>query len=588
MPLCYTDVMAYYDTLLEALPYNAFCLNAAGTAYVDISGRGSTMNGTPTFTSAIIAGSVKAAAITGQTTLDITTNVFKRGQERQAFALLAWFAPGSWPTGSFSIMSHTGAYDGLWFDGDFINFSVKSALNNSTTVSWPIPDMPERYMVVGIYTAKKMQLWINGIVVAEADVPDEILTSGFIQESSSNLFTGQASSTAYKATIDGWATFGYALTENQINDLYVDGMLALSTFDAVGANSGAYWTGSDRSIDLYRQWSGVDWSNGVMTTTTNSSGDLRPLVDNTTGLSFASATWVGTLEIGATENASIGGVRLEWDGDGAFIVEASLNGGSTWSTVTNGRLVPNTFAIDANGKIVDLRITFTGGVANDPAVVRSLKATVFADALILGSDTSRNLTIGNAASTALSYNEPLEKNVNSGIDAYGGIVTLGADISSSPTNIGTLEFWIKPRSSTLSGSGGYVFDQRAGGGTAYMWIPVANNNYAWAGLSAAYFNGVAGTSGAQAARYNEHVHVVAVLSATNNVPTVIAQGQFDANIEMIAAYPTQLTAAQVAALYNSYAKMPTSRIDDTAALVTIVDHSTPVAATNYTWESVTV
>lgn len=588
MLLCYTDVMGYYDTLLKALPFNAFALNTAGTAYVDIAGRGSTMTGTPTFTSAIIAGTNKAAAITGQTTLDITTSVFKKGSEQQPFTLLAWFAPGTWPSGSFSILSHTGAYDGLWFDGDFINFSIKSALSNTTKISWPIPDRPERYMVVGVYTNKKMQLIINGEVVSETDVPDEILTSGFLQETSSNLYTGQATSTAYKATVDGWATFGYALTNSQINDVYVEGMIAIPTFDAVGANSGSYWTGSDRNIDLFRSWEGTDWDSGVMTNTTDNTGNLVPMVDSATGLTFASAVWQGPLEIGATENATIGGVRLEWDGDGSFVVEASVNGGSTWSTITNGRLVPGTFGMDATNKVMDIRITFTGGMASDPSVVRSLKATVFSDALVIGSDTSRTLTLTDNAASALEYNEPLEKNVNSGIDVYGGTATLSQDTSSSPTNIGTLEFWIKPRSSTLAGAGGYVFDQRPGGGTAYMWLPVATGFWQFTGTSAVYLNGSPITSGSVTARFNEHVHVVAVLSATNNFSTVIGQAQLDANIEMIATYPTQLTAQQVADLYNSYNKVPSARIDDTAALVTIADHSTPFVTGNYTWESVNV
>ena len=580
--------MGYYDTLLKALPFNAFALNTAGTAYVDIAGRGSTMNGTPTFTSGIIAGTTKAAAITGQTTLDITTSVFKKGGERQAFSLLAWFAPGSWPTGSFSIMSHTGAYDGLWFDGDFINFSIKSALNNTTKISWAIPDMPERYMVVGVYTNKKMQLYVNAEVVAEADVPDEILTSGFIQESSSNLYTGQATSTAYKATVDGWATFGFALTSSQINNIYTEGKLAIPTFDAVGANAGAYWTGSDRNIDLYQSWEGTDWALGVLTNTANNTGNLVPMVDNTTGLSYASARWQGTLAIGATENTAIGGVRLEWDGDGVFVVEASLNGGSTWATVTNGRLIPATFGIDSTNKIVDIRITFTGGLASDPAVVRSLKATVYSDALVIGSDTSRTLTLTDSVSTALEYNEPLEKNVNSGLNFYNGTATLSADTTSSPTNIGTVEMWIKPRSAAVSGVGGYLFDNRTAGGTAYTWIPTANGNYAWAGMSAVYVNGAAATSGTTPARFNEHQHVVMVLSSTNNLASVIGGAFLDANVELIATYPTQLTAAQVASLYNSYNKVPSARIDDSVALITMADHSTPFVTNNYTWESVNV
>lgn len=495
--------------------------------------------------------------------------------------MVAWFAPYTFPTGTLAILSHTGAYDGLSFNGDFIRFRIKSSLGNMLETKWAIPDQPEGYMVAGVYNTEKIQLFINGEMVSEADVTDEFKV--WLQEASSNLYLGQSDISTYRAAIDGISTFASALTPTQIMEMYVAGRDVIPTIDAVGVYGGSYWTGIERSVSLQREWSGDEWNNGVYMNSESISGDLKPQNDFITGLSKA-GTWRGVLELGATELLVAGGVKIDWDGDGSFVVETSIDNGTVWSPVTNGRLAVNTIGMNTTAKILDIRVTFTGGVANDIATVRRLRATTFTDYIIQGPDTSRTLTLSGSVSSGLEYSEPIERSMSTGVDFYSGTATLSADTTTTPRNINTMEFWIRPRSLTLSGSGGYVFDTRAGGGTAYLWTQVSGGAYGFAGSSAVYINGVLTSSGTYIVRLNEWVHVVFVFTTAFNTPVVLGGGSADIQYGLIATYPTALTAAQALALYQSYVKVPVARVDD-PGLITLADAATPINMYAYNWES---
>jgi hypothetical protein len=572
--------MGYYESALAALPFTSYKLNSAETGYTDIAGRGGTFSGSVLFSPSILAGVPKSLSVTGGTTNDITTSVFKKGGETASFSLVAWFAPLTFQVGQLSILSHTGAYDGLIFDGDFIRFRIKSSLNNYLETSWPVPDLPEAYMVVGVYTNSKIQLFINGEVVSEAEVTDEFRV--WAQESSSNLYVGQ-SATAYRATVDGLTTYAFALTSIQIKEMFAQGRDVISTVDAVGAYGGSYWTGVERDIILQRIWIGDEWTNGLASNVSATDGTLKPQNDYSTGLSMP-GTWRGSLELHATELTAAGAVDLDWDGDGSFIVETSVNNGGSWATAVNGRNVVNTTPLNTTNLVMDIRITFAGGIANDISVVRRLRATVFADTLIQGNDTSRTLTLTANVSTPLEFNEPIERNISSGIDFYNGSLTVSADASGAPRNAAAMEFWIRPRSAAVSGAGGYVFDSRGGGGTAYMWINSTSNLIAYAGLSVAYINGVSTASGVMIPRYNEWLHVLAVFTTPFNTPIIVGPGQFDGQISQISIYPTALTASQALALYQSYGRVPVGRVDD-SGLITIAEPAVPINMYAYNWES---
>jgi hypothetical protein len=114
-----------------------------------------------------------------------------------------------------------------------------------------------------------------------------------------------------------------------------------------------------------------------------------------------------------------------------------------------------------------------------------------------------------------------------------------------------------------------------------MWLPSANTTWGWAGASAVYINGAAATTGV-AAKMNEWNHIVFVFPAAFNTQVGLFGGQQLAEYNLIANYPTALTAQQVAQLYSNYQVMPVMPVTE-SGIVTFTEPATPFVFTLADW-----
>jgi len=424
-------------------------------------------------------------------------------------------------------------------------------------------------------------LWVNGKMVAETSVPSGYAESkfSFVYD---DFYIGNGGSGTDSYAADGYSCYAYVLTEEQINNHFQACRDVVKMDDNVGFYGGAYRDGTQRNIfQQFTYTSTADWLTGENNNVSVADDSLRPTESQevaTLGLSFA-GSWIGKYSLDTTELATIAGVKAEWNGDGNFIVESSLDGGSTYQTVTNGELIPTSQGLNPAGKNLLIRVSFTGGVLNDIATVRDLTLTAYRDNYIYGNDVSRPMLITGNVSTAIERNEPIESNERAGIHFYSGFVKIAADNTESPINTQTYEFWVKPRGVT-SGSGGYIFDNRGYGGTTYLWIVEATGAWGFANATV-YVNG-SSIAGGTVLRKNEWYHVVIVLPAANNLDANIGTGQFLGEMNMVATYPTALSAAQVLALYNGYQTQPTASITEVGVPV-IFEPANPFVLTSLDW-----
>lgn len=381
----------YYDAILKSLPKAAFKLNDAGTAYIDAAGNGNTLTGTLSFVSPILNPNAKALSVNTATAVQTTTQVFKRGTEHAAFSLNAWVLPTTF-TGTISILSHTGIYDGLAFDGDSLRFRVTFSTLGTVEAKWPVPDFPEVYHVVGVYSVTKIQLFVNKVLVASADISEEQTKDGFAAEPSAILYCGQSVSGTERLIVDGIAIFNRATDKHEIAAHFLAGRNVPSQKDAVAKYGGTHWDGVRRDIILETSWpEKQSWDEGIAVDTSSSSGVLRPEDDPTTEFSIA-GTWSGSMGIASTESTSLSGVKAAWNGDGSYLVEYSLDG-TTFATLTNGQLIPTTVVLNTTGKTLDIRVTFTGGIVDDPAEIRNLTLIAYNSNKAYGSEVSRDLLL---------------------------------------------------------------------------------------------------------------------------------------------------------------------------------------------------
>ena len=567
--------MSYYDKIIGYRPNSAIKLNSSQDGYIDASGHGNTLSGTYTFTGSILSGSPKSFSVVGQSPVNTPTNIFKKGMEARPFTLAAWFLPTSMVSGSYSILSHNGYYDGLWFDGDFINFSIRHNDGTYTTAGWPIPDAPKAYYVVGIYTSEKIQLYIDGELQAETGFSDSA-AGGFYQEASPNLYVGNATSSSFRATLDGLAIYAHPLSPLEVYESYLAGRDVLDTDTIVMHNGGSWWSGAERDIEFTKYW--PEWDDGVTEYASISDGTLVPDVDPTTGLSIVDASWYGTIPVGATENSSIGYVQMEWDGDGDFVVFYSINGGLNFYTVPNGGKLPLTEGLDATSvEVIDVWVKFTGGIADDESILRDMTATIYKNSNVYGTDDSRTVQLSGDIVSNLTYEEPIERSESSGFDLYGGKLIVGADTEESPVNTSAFEIWVKPDSNS---NGSDIFDNTGSGGAARLSITAGK--YVFSGMSAVYINGQPISSNSVNVEYDNWTHIVLVLSTPSTLGAEIGDSVFSGTIGMLAAYPDALTSSKVDELFKLYSFIPKKEVAEVGA-VAVADSAQTVSIYSLTW-----
>jgi hypothetical protein len=245
--------------------------------------------------------------------------------------------------------------------------------------------------------------------------------------------------------------------------------------------------------------------------------------------------------------------------------------------LVNNRVITGTYNWAVTDKIVLIRITFTGGIASDPAVIRRLRVTGYSSNKVYANDNSRYITLSDAlSSTANEANEPIENNYGAGIEIYGGTANIQADATADIRNAAALELWFKWNGSPLSN---YVFDARGAGDDSYLWVS-GSGQMGFAGQTAVYVNGVAITAGTFIPAIGVWYHIVFVFNAPHNyyitLPSTGAK-----NYGVINIYPTAPTAAQALTMYKAYGGYPE------AALVTedinVQEAATPFNTYAYDW-----
>lgn len=576
--------MNFFDYALRDLPSNLFKRN--GTTLKDIAiPSGTTTSAISRSGPPIVAGSPASVTIgLGATKVySFAEDNFDAGRENYPFTLSIVLAPIT-VTQNMAVFGHymTAPSDGFCVDQDNIIFRIRF-MAGDVQVKWEYPDFPEAYLLHGVYTPNNIKLYVNGNLVGVAEVPPDYLASGFKTASEGFLYGGMTNAANDVAQIDAPASYPYALREEQVQAQFNALRDVVPMEINVASQGGIAIDGTDRRVYDQKVFNATNsWEGIAATNVSSSTGELVPQVDQTTGASVA-GTWTGLYVIDNPDVATLSGIKAEWNGNGLFTVQSSLDGGTTWSAITNGELIPTSQGLNPAGKTLLVRVSFTGGVVADTSEVRDLTLTTYADNYIYTiNNDARKLNIIGSVATTLETNQPIELSKRPGIHAYGGFLTMGQDTDGTALGIQTLEFIVNPNG-VASGSGGYLLDTRPYGGTAYMWLPEATGQWSWAGASAVYINGQVATSPVAAVK-GDSVHIIFVFPALFNTAVDIAAGQQVAEYNLIAAYSTAFTAAQAAAQFANYSSIPTMPVTE-VGIVQFIEPANPYVFTSADWAS---
>lgn len=235
--------------------------------------------------------------------------------------------------------------------------------------------------------------------------------------------------------------------------------------------------------------------------------------------------------------------RVHYDGQG-FTLEYTLDNGTSWHALAQDGAV----TLPANADL-DLRVTFPGSIANDPAVLTSL--TVY----ILRTETMKTLK---HIRPLTFHHDPMTDN---------GMVFGSTSAVISAADETTI---VDPGDPTTpTGATDYKF------GTVEMWItPTTNNVFVSGPAGTIYTNGVAGSPLAGIKQ-----HVVLVLTTKANTALTLVP---NCTVSHLAFYAKQMTANDVLSLYVAQSGSKILSIDG-GSVITVTESTPATDIYAYAW-----
>lgn len=537
--------MSYRYLVAKRNPLASWILDSA-VPFVDNINSGFTAgkktgSGNPTTSTALVSCAAYSSVFSSSAVGQFQNGLFTQGNETNGWALEAWVLPiPKTTTGDQQILSHGTIFDGLSINGKVISFSTQYLTAAPATLTYDLQEYQLAH-IVATHTKDQNQLWVNNVMVASVNLTDAQKADQYVA-TDGYLYSGYTTSTQQIA-MNGVA-FYTAIDPDRINQNYLAGIRATPQAHVGPQLNGLVlnMAGSAGNVFASRVWQArSDWNTGLKGTVEYSDSQVIP--SYVAGVSVA-GTWTTALPLDAQGDTSIYGVLVEWTGNG-ITVATSLDG-TTWTTATSGQLISTiTSGYNPTGKDLQIRVSFAGGLAVDPANLDSLTIIGYRDNTF-ATHSTRPITVGYPAVLRNDYEPNLYRDDN-GVNLHSQTLTIGIDTSSDPQVARTLEAWIKVLSGTPTISVG---------GTKYR-------------------NGVADTT-LPVGEWS-CIHYVA---AADIATTITING--DCIVGEVVLYPTPLTAGQVAHLYGSYTGVPTLRIADSAS-ITISEPTTPVTQYAHDW-----
>jgi hypothetical protein len=513
-------------------------------------GNNATYTGTPSTTRPIVAGGVAAQYLDSADTVNYPINsVMIQGRETRSFSLEAWIKPQS---GTTAILARNNS--GLFLDGLNLRFSV--AFSTTIDAIYTHLDAGEIYHVVGVYDGQSIILFLNGQVVATADVGKSVTDTGFADTAATLKTT-----TSSTIVVDTPAVYNFALDSSTINRHYYNGIDYPEIVNLSLTNGGKYYEFSDQTASVYETVTFGDtdsWSLGLMDSTLAEVDEKLVNLYDETSDSWLGGTWTYQYSVDSEIGAGItlNGSRITWDSLGTITVETSTDG-ATWTPVTNGASIVGTQDL-SSGFGISVRITVP--TTTEQTYVDSLKLVFYTNKNIAGSDESLLATFVDPLTVTLSDRalQPSSFNDNLGvlIPANNG-VSIPADTDFDTYN--AVEMTVKFDTSTASKTVLSV-------GSASITTN-GTGQWTFTGLSALYIDGVAVTSPFTITAGQWH-HVLAVFTGTTSAVYVGNNSGGSAGYPMrlgyLALYSGNITAAMADAIYDTWVGTAAIRVTESS------------------------
>lgn len=338
----------------------------------------------------------------------------------------------------FQVLGNSNQYDGLVLDGTKVSFTTKFLTTGEARAEYDL-QIPRAVHLVGVHTQNKNSLYVDGVLVSEADISDVQKTDKFIV-TDGKLYSGQTMSSK-NIMLNGVSIYSLALSPGSVARHFAVGRSVVGS-TTPRAFGGTKITVSKNPADILfeRHWQTAgDWKAAVLS---GVSADNDKLVPQAVGTTSMPGYWTDSCDLYDGPNPNtINAVTVGWDGEGVT-VSASIDG-VTWETVERGQnlsCIPAGF--DPSGKELYIRIMFPGGIVDDPSYIDNLTVTAFKTGTAAVED-ERTVTYSQPAFVRDEYDTTILSD-DWGVEINsGGKLTITASTDPSATGPQTIEVWAK-------------------------------------------------------------------------------------------------------------------------------------------------
>ena len=360
----YTEVMSLQLVVGEDFPRFFAMLDAY--PFIDISGyeHDPSVPAGPSWGPALVKGAEKSLIVSNTKKVAITAPVLVKTKQYLPWSVEAFVRPViTGATGPMQIFGNDGAYDGLVVDGNNVSFVTKYTSTGEARCSFNVMDV-QNMGLVGVHTATKNQLFVNGDLVSEVDITAAQQADTYLGAGTSLAMGGSTTSNAFM--VNGLSVYDLALDDDAILRHHANSQDTLSAEDVALAFRGALLEfGTEGAIAPFfhiEYSSDEEWSLGVRNNVNIHDGTLYPVSQNNTS---QAGYWETVIPLGNTPTTIYSG-NLLWEGVGASVTTS--RDGIAWSPAAKGvALSTITRGTNGEGQFLFVRVTFPGGVVSDPA-----------------------------------------------------------------------------------------------------------------------------------------------------------------------------------------------------------------------------
>jgi hypothetical protein len=307
---------------------------------------------------------------------------------------------------------------------------------------------------------------------------------------------------------------------------------------------------------------------------------------NDTLAQYQSGTWIETLSFEA-QAVTLVGSRITWDSNiTGLSVQISTNGGTSFSTVTNGSSPIGSTSL-AGGLDLVLKISISAGASQ--TTVSKINFVVYTSKDINGTNGDLPLQVQDPANATISefdYN-PAEFNLNSGVSLTSATNRLSVATDPAFGGYQALEFTIFVPATLNSKT-----IMTSSVGTPPTITTNGSGQWTFSNLVALYVDGVSISSATTIAAGVWH-HVIAVFASAAGTMYLGNNAAQNANyacrIGYVATYFTQPSSTTVTQIYNAWVGTAPLRVND-SSVATISEHvlaaGLPVRAYAFNWGNI--